>query len=163
MGVNVGASTVWSILERHEIGPSPRQSGPTWAEFLRAQAKGMTARDFFNVDTVLLRRLYVLILSELDTRLLHVAASPPTRLPAGSPGRRATSPVSPASFPSGQRRSLIRDRDSKFPQSFDDVFAADGTRVMKTPSGHLGPKRPGSALSGHSVVSCGCRKLDRCG
>jgi putative transposase len=59
MGIGLGASSVWSILNRHEIDPSPRRSGPSWTELLRAQAKGMMACDFFSVDTVLLRRLYV--------------------------------------------------------------------------------------------------------
>jgi transposase len=73
MGIVVGASTVWSILKRHGLDPAPRRPGPSWAEFLRAQAKGMMACDFFSVDTVLLRRLYVLVFIELDSRLLHVA------------------------------------------------------------------------------------------
>ncbi|HVA09400.1 MAG TPA: hypothetical protein VNG12_21940 [Acidimicrobiales bacterium] len=61
MGITVGASTVWSILTRQGIDPSLHRSGPSWAEFLRAQAKGMMACDFFSVDTVLLRPLYVLV------------------------------------------------------------------------------------------------------
>lgn len=67
MGITVGASSVWSILERNGFDPAPRRSGPTWAEFLRAQAKGIVACDFFSVDTVLLRRIYALIFIELDS------------------------------------------------------------------------------------------------
>jgi putative transposase len=62
LGVRLAASTVWAILRRHRFDPAPRRSGPTWAEFLRAQAKGLIACDFFSGDTVLLRRLYVLFL-----------------------------------------------------------------------------------------------------
>jgi hypothetical protein len=59
MGIVLAPSSVPTILRRHGIGPAPRRSGPTWAEFLHAQAKGLIACDFFSVDTVLLRRLYV--------------------------------------------------------------------------------------------------------
>jgi hypothetical protein len=60
MGVRLAPSSLWATLRRHGIGPAPRRSGPTWSEFLRAQATTMLACDFFTVDTVLLRRLYVL-------------------------------------------------------------------------------------------------------
>jgi hypothetical protein len=88
VGVTVGASTVWSILKRRGLDPAPRRSGTSWSEFLRAQAKGIVACDFFSVDTVLLQRLYVLVFIELDTRLLHEAR--PTRLRPGSPSRQGT-------------------------------------------------------------------------
>src|ERR1700716_4593637 len=58
MGRQTGASTVWAILKRASIAPSPRRSGPTWSGFLRAQAEGILACDFFHCDTVLLTRLY---------------------------------------------------------------------------------------------------------
>ncbi len=70
MGITLGASTVWSILKRHGLDPAPRRSGPSWAEFLRSQAKGIMACDFLSVDTVLLRRLYVLVFIELDTNAI---------------------------------------------------------------------------------------------
>src|ERR1019366_420613 len=66
MGVRLAPSSVWATLRRHGIGPAPRRSGPTWSEFLRAQATTMLACDFFTVDTVLLRRLYVLFFIEVD-------------------------------------------------------------------------------------------------
>jgi hypothetical protein len=56
MGIAIALSSVWEILKRHGIERSPRRSGPTWAEFLAAQAKGVTACDFFHVDTVLLEQ-----------------------------------------------------------------------------------------------------------
>lgn len=73
MGIGLRASRVWSIRKRHGINPSPWRSGPSWAEFLSTQAKGMMACDFLSVDTVLLRRLYVGVFIDLDTRLLRVA------------------------------------------------------------------------------------------
>jgi hypothetical protein len=83
MGVRLAPSSVWAILRRHGIEPTPRRSGPTWLEFLRAQAATMIACDFFTVDTVLLRRLYVLFLST-STRVVSISrASLPTRPVSG--------------------------------------------------------------------------------
>lgn len=132
MGVRLGASTVWSILKRHELDPAPRRSGPSWAEFLRAQAKGIVACDFFSVDTVLLRRLYVLVFIELDTRRLHVVGV--TANPVASwviqQARNLCYELSERAVPV---KFLIRDRDTKFTRSFDEVFRADGVRIVKTP------------------------------
>jgi hypothetical protein len=128
MGIVIAASSVWAILKRHGIDPSPRRSGPTWAEFLATQAKGLMACDFFHVDTVLLRGLYVLVFIHHDSRRVRIAGI-------------TTNPV--ASWVTQQARNLsmdladhtnalkflIRDRDTKFTASFD----ADGTRVIKTP------------------------------
>jgi transposase len=61
IGVVVAPSSVWAILERHGTDPSPRRSGPTCAEFLTTRAKGLMACDFFHVESVLLRRLYILV------------------------------------------------------------------------------------------------------
>jgi len=73
MGIVMAASSVWVILKRHGVEPSLRRSGPTWAEFLSAQAKGLIACDFFHVDTVLLRRLYVLVFFiHHDSRLVRI-------------------------------------------------------------------------------------------
>src|ERR1019366_3680186 len=74
LGVVLAPSSLWAILRRHGVEPSPRRSGPTGAEFLRAQATTMLACDFFHVDTVLLRRLYVLFVIEIDTRGVPVSA-----------------------------------------------------------------------------------------
>jgi putative transposase len=57
LGHRVGASTVWSILRAHCLDPAPRRSGPTWSQFLTAQAEGIAACDLFHIDTVALRRL----------------------------------------------------------------------------------------------------------
>ncbi len=65
LGISVGASTVRRILRRAHLGPAPRRSGPTWGEFLRAQARGVMACDFFTVETVFLKTLYVLFFIEL--------------------------------------------------------------------------------------------------
>ena len=72
LGVTVAPSTVWEILHSAGIDPSPRRSGPTWRQFLHAQAAGILAVDFLHADTVLLRRLYVLVFIEHGTRRMHV-------------------------------------------------------------------------------------------
>ena len=56
LGVTVAPSTVWEILHAAGIDPAPRRSGPTWRQFLTAQAAGILAVDFLHVDTVLAAR-----------------------------------------------------------------------------------------------------------
>ena len=64
MGIELAPLSVWAILRRHGVHPCPGRTGPTWTEFLKSQASSMLACDFFTVDTVLLRRLYVLLFIE---------------------------------------------------------------------------------------------------
>jgi hypothetical protein len=63
----------------------PRRAGPTWQQFLHAQAVGILAVDFFHVDTVLLKRLYVLVFIEHETRRMHCRDSPSKVAPSPSP------------------------------------------------------------------------------
>jgi putative transposase len=72
LGATVAPSTVYEILRAAGIDPAPRRSGPTWHQFLHAQAAGILAVDFLHVDTVLLRRLYVLVFIEHGTRRMHL-------------------------------------------------------------------------------------------
>ena len=72
LGYQVAASTVWKILHRAGVEPAPRRAGPTWHQFLATQAHAILACDFFTVDTVFLRRIYVLFFLELATRRVHV-------------------------------------------------------------------------------------------
>ncbi|WP_334173653.1 integrase core domain-containing protein [Sinomonas sp.] len=132
MGIAIAPSSVWAILKRHGIEPSPRRSGPTWAEFLAAQAKGLMACDFFHVDTVLLRRLYVLVFIHHDTRRVRIAGvtSNPVASWVTQQARNLSTELAEQTNPV---KFLIRDRDTKFTSSFDAVFAAEGTRVIKTP------------------------------
>jgi putative transposase len=54
LNVTVSKTSVAMVLRRHGLPPAPRREGPTWTQFLSAQAKGIVATDFFHVDTVLL-------------------------------------------------------------------------------------------------------------
>ena len=132
MGVRLAPSSVWAILRRHGIESSPRRAGPSWAEFLRAQATTMLACDFFTVDTVLLRRYYVLFFIEIDTRLVYLSGV--TANPVGEwvilQARNLSMVLSERSR---AVKFLVRDRDTKFTASFDEVFRAEGIRVIKTP------------------------------
>ena len=132
LGVDLAPASVWNILQRHGIDPSPKRAGPTWAEFLRTQAATMVACDFFTVDTVLLRRLYVLFFIELDTRRAYV-----TGVTAHPTGAWVAQQARNLSYELAQRaqpvKFLIRDRDTKFTTSFDEVFRSEGIRTIRTP------------------------------
>ena len=60
LGVSVSATGICSVLRRHGLPPAPRRDGPSWKEFLSQQAAGIVACDFFCVETVWLKTLYVL-------------------------------------------------------------------------------------------------------
>jgi transposase len=132
MGIPIAASSVWAILKRREIEPSPRRSGPTWAEFLATQAKGLIACDFFSVDTVLLRRLYVLSFIHHDTRTVRIAGV--TAHPVSDwVTQQARNLCMELAERAAAVKFLVRDRDAKFTGSFDAVFAAEGIRIINTP------------------------------
>ncbi len=131
LGIRVGATTIRSLLRRNGLGPAPRRGGPTWSEFLRAQAEGVLACDLFSVETAFLQTLYVLFFIEVGTRRAHVMTS--TRNPdAGFVTQQARN-LYMAEVRSTEARFLIRDRDAKFTRSFDAVFASEGARVILTP------------------------------
>ncbi len=73
LGVTVSATTIRNVLRRHGLGPAGRRGGPSWTEFLRAHADGVVACDFFTVETVALRRLYVLFFLEVGSRRVWLA------------------------------------------------------------------------------------------
>jgi hypothetical protein len=132
LGLVISAISVRSILRRHHRGPAPRRSGPTWKEFLRAQAPALVACDFLTVDTIHLKRLYVLFFIELERRRVSLAGV--TAQPTGTWVTQQARNLS-ASLADDDRRFkfLIRDRDAKFGDSFDEVFASEGTSVLKAP------------------------------
>ena len=130
LGVRVASSTVRSLLRRSGLGPAPRRDGPSWSEFLRAQANGIVACDFFTVETVWLRTLYVLFWIEVGSRRVHLAG-----VTANPGGPWVTQQARNLAVEErlGNVRYLIHDRDSKFTGQFDAVFASEGVRVIETP------------------------------
>jgi transposase InsO family protein len=123
---------VKKILRVEGLGPTTKRRGPSWREFLRTQAESILAVDFFTVDTVSLRRLYVLFFIEIGSRRVHIAGC--TRHPDGMWVTQQARQVA-WTFVEREKpmRFLIRDRDGKFTSSFDAVFAAQGVRVVRTP------------------------------
>jgi putative transposase len=130
LGLRVSPSTVRRLLAQAGLGPAPRRSGPSWREFLRAQAASIVACDFFCVDSALLRCYYVLFFIELRTRRVHLAGA--TTNPDGRwVAQQARNLSLTAAL--GDITFLIRDRDSKFTGGFDEVFRTEGIAVIQTP------------------------------
>lgn len=132
LGVTVSKASVATVLARHGLPPAPRRDGPTWSQFLCAQAKGILATDFFHVDSVALRRYYVLFVIEVDSRVVHLlgVTANPAMAWVVQVARSFTSDLEGA----GRRfRFLIRDRDTKFTASFDEVFRASRIEAIQTP------------------------------
>ena len=132
LGYQVAPATVWNILHKAGLDPAPRRIGPPWREFRRAQATTMLACDFFTVDTVLLRRVYVFFVLEVGTRRVHILGV--TRHPTG---QWVTQQARNFTLALGEQadgfRFLVRDRDTKFTASFDAVFADVGIAVLRSP------------------------------
>jgi putative transposase len=125
-------STVWKILKTAGLDPTPRRSGRTWQQFLTAQSHAILAIDFAHVDTVILRRLYILIVIEHATRRVHIAGI--TAHPSGDwVTQQARNLLMDLADRAEQLRFLIRDRDAKFTRAFDDVFHTDGISIIQTP------------------------------
>jgi putative transposase len=131
LGIAVAPSTVWEILRAAGIDPAPRRSGPACRQFLHAQAAGILAVDFLHVDTVLQKRMYVLVFIEHGTRRMHLGG-----VTAHPTGDWTVQQARNLALTFGERfesiRFLVRDRGSNFTASFDAVLQATGTRIVRT-------------------------------
>jgi putative transposase len=130
LGIRISATTVRTTLLRAGLDPAPRRAGPTWAELLRSQAAGIWATDFFTVETINLKTLYVLFFIELSTRRVHVAGV--TTHPDSAWVTQQARNLAIGERLSGVR-FLVRDRDTKFSGPFDAVLRAEGVRIIRTP------------------------------
>jgi transposase InsO family protein len=132
LDITVAATTVRKILGQAGLGPAGERAGLSWRAFLRAQAQSMLAVDFFTVETVSLRRLYVLFFVELGSRRVHLAGctANPTGVWVTQQARQITWTLRERST---TLHFLIRDRDRKFTRDFDTVFAGEGTEIIRTP------------------------------
>ena len=130
LGIRISATTVRTVLLRHGLHPAPRRAGPTWTEFLRSQAHGILATDFFTVETVFLKTLYVLFFIELSTRRVHLMGA--TAHPDSAWVTQQARNLAIDERLSGVR-FLVRDRDAKFSGPFDEVFRTESVRVIRTP------------------------------
>src|ERR671935_347793 len=130
LGLRVSPTSIRRLLAQARLEPAPRRSGPSWREFLRAQAASIIACDFFTVETILLRRFYVLFFIAHASRRVWLAGC--TRNPTGE---WVTQQARNLAFDLGESgvRFLIRDRDSKYSGRFDEVFRSEGIRIVKTP------------------------------
>jgi putative transposase len=132
LGVQVSATAIRATLRRHGLDPAPRRAAMSWRAFLRRQAAGVRCAPCFTVDTIWLRRLYVLCFIEHQTRRVHMAG-----VTAANPdGRWVTQQARNLLLVFGEQgrrvRFLLRDRDAKFSRSFDVVFRSEGGEVPMT-------------------------------
>ncbi|MFF3878687.1 helix-turn-helix domain-containing protein, partial [Streptomyces sp. NPDC001978] len=132
LGYSIAPSTVWEILHAAGIDPAPQRSGPTWREFLTAQAHGILAAGFLHIDTISLKRLYAPVFIEHGTRRVHLAgvtAHPTVRWTV----QQARNLTMTLGCRTDFLRFLLRDRDNKYTAAFDAVFQADDVEILLSP------------------------------
>jgi transposase InsO family protein len=125
---------VRAVLRRHGLPPAPerRRRGGTWRQFLHGHRHQVLACDFFTVETLFLRTIYVLFFVELGTRRVHLAGctAHPTAAWVTQQARQLSWQLQDGAIAA---RYLVRDRDSKFVPGFEAVFRSEGVAVLRTP------------------------------
>ena len=130
LGHRLAASTVWQILKNHRVDPAPDRASVTWTQFLRSQAA--VACDFATVDTIGLRRYYLLFFIDITTRQVFLAGI--TAHPTGAWSTQAARNLFLRhSARLANAGALVRDRGSQFVAAFDEVFRTEGMKVLTTP------------------------------
>jgi putative transposase len=142
LGFSVSASSVRRILLATGLQPAPRRIGLSWQQFLRQQAASILACDFFTVETLTLRRYYVLFFIELATPRVHLAGA--TTNPTGAWVTQQARNLAIADK-LANIRYLVHDRDSKFSDAFDELFRSEGITVIHTP---IRARAPSECLRG---------------
>jgi putative transposase len=131
LGHAIAASAVQEILHATGTGPAPGRAGPGWREFLAVQAHAIIACDFLVVETVLLKRLHVLVFIEHGTRRLHLAGV--TAHPTGAWAvQQARNLAMDLGDRPGALRFVIHDRAPVFTSAFGEVFKAEGLQIITT-------------------------------
>ncbi len=134
MGYAIGRSTIRDVLKRKHVPPAPQRANQesTWCTFLAHYKDQILACDFFTVETLCLKTIYVLFFIELGTRRVHLAGctSQPSTGWVSQQARQMSWELDDGAMP---MRFLIHDRDTKFPAAFDTVFAAEGISIIRTP------------------------------
>ena len=130
LGLRVSPTSIRRLLARERLDPAPRRAGPSWREFLHAQAASIVACDFFTVESVFSRRYYALFFICHSSRRVWLAGC--TSNPSGA---WVTQQARNLGFDFSEQgvRFLIRDRDSKYSGPFDEIFRSEGIRIVKAP------------------------------
>ena len=132
LGVAVSSSTIRNVLRRHSLDPTRRRRASTWRQFMRQQAAGIIACDFFTVDTVFWRRIYVLFFIGVGSRRVWLAACTPHPT-ADWVVQQARNLMMDLQEGPELVRFLVHDRDTKFCPGFDAVLGSEGIRAILTP------------------------------
>jgi putative transposase len=128
----VSATVVRNVLRRAGVPPAPERGASSWRTFLRQHGNSILACDLFTVDTVWLRRLYVLFFVSIGTRrVAHFACTsePDTSWMI----QQARNLLMDLDDRGPRPRFLIHDRDTKFSRAFDGLFRGEGIEIVRTP------------------------------